>query len=465
MIIYRTDPRTGRPMDVRVTQARARARSRGDLELTEKRKIVAYLENPVSCGLWHLRADWLKDSGISADVWAEVEKETAGKDFVTIKSGKRERKIKASEEWKNGLREEVQVKLTFLFMLFEYLAKEDIEEEEEDEEQYGPDHEATQLILDLIDVSGIKSKYAIAINFFKDNLLYPQFRPLASKQRPTKLKNGFFLMQKSPREEGSLAAIAWSGAPLQDLKSFLTLVGKTANIEVMPVFSPEEEVFAPYFQLLGLCYETVVPQEHLQPFIQKALTNFSEENYSDCVSAIGLASEDVLTQIYETLFREQLTKGLTLGQLTDELNNRAASKFKKKSEPPPDMGTLFPELKAAVDDPNLSVAQSVELLRKLLALTIESNKHCLNRIERIGRADPKYQIWTNATNHAVTELIRYRNAASHKSRIPIGPMECRRAAYSFVVLIRWWLNERSVIDWNASPDEIIRECVERNSKQ
>jgi len=150
-------------MDVRITQARARANSRGDLELTEKQKIVAYLENPVSCGLWHLRADWLMDSGISADLWAEVEKETSGKDVITIKSGKRERKIKASEEWKDGLREEVQVKLTFLFRLFKYLAKEGVEEEEdedEDEEQYGHDHEAIQLILDLIDLSGIRLKYA-----------------------------------------------------------------------------------------------------------------------------------------------------------------------------------------------------------------------------------------------------------------------------------------------------------------
>ncbi|MFM2340639.1 MAG: hypothetical protein RLZZ592_292 [Pseudomonadota bacterium] len=450
-----------------LTKSRVRSRMRSDIELSEKRKIVAYLENPVSCGLWHFRAEWLKDAGISADVWAEVEKETAGKDFVAIRSGKRERKIKVNEEWKSILKEEVQLKLTFIFRLFEYLAKTDIEEQEDEEaaEQYGQDYEITQLILDLIDVTAIRVKYADAVGFFKDRILYPHFRPITSRQNPTKLKSGFFLLQGSPLEEGWLAAIAWSGTPLQDLKHFLALVGKTENIEVMPVFSPEEEVFAPYFQLLGLCYEIVVPQEHLQPFIQKALNNFVEGNYSDCVSAIGLASEDVLTQVYETLFREQLTKGLTLGQLTDELNSRASSKFKKKPEAPPDLSTLFPEIKSAVDNKDLSAAQSVELLRKFLALTIESNKHCLNRIEKIGRAEQKNLIWTEATNHAVTELIRYRNAASHKSRIPIGPMECTRAAHSFVVLIRWWFNERSRIDWSKSPDEILRECVERNSKQ
>ena len=353
--------------------------------------------------------------------------------------------------------------LTFLFRLFEYLAKPDGEEEEE-EEQYGQDHEVTQLIFDLIDVSAIRAKYAEAIIYFKEHLLFPEFKPLTNKQGPTKLKNGFFLLQKSPGDDGTLAAIAWSGQPLQDLRGFLQLVGKTDELTVMPVFSPEEEVFAPYFELLGLCYELVVPQEHLQPFIQKGITNFGENNFSDCVSAIGLASEDVLTQVYETLFREQLTKGLTLGQLTDELNNRASAKLKKKTDPPPDLTTIFPELKSAIENPDLTVVHSIELLRRVLSLSIDANKYALARIEKIGRPEQKYQIWPGTTNHAVTELIRYRNAASHKSRIPIGPMECRRAAHAFVVLIRWWLNERAVIDWNSTPEEIIRECVERNSK-
>ena len=110
MIVFRTDVRSGRVLDSRM--ASLRARNRGDIGPVEKKKIISYLENPVSCGLWHLRSTWIKDSGISADIWLEVEKETNGKDFVTIRSGKRERKIKANEEWKNNLREEVQSKLS-----------------------------------------------------------------------------------------------------------------------------------------------------------------------------------------------------------------------------------------------------------------------------------------------------------------------------------------------------------------
>lgn len=232
----------------------------------------------------------------------------------------------------------------------------------------------------------------------------------------------------------------------------------------MPVFSPEEEVFAPYFDLLGMAYDFVIPQVHLQPLIEKAMTNFAEENFSDCVSAIGLASEDVLTQIFETLYREQLTKGLTLGQLADELHARAAAMFKKKDDPPPDLAVLYPEVKAAIEDPLLTPSKAVELLRRLLTLTLETNKHTNLRIDRLGRPEKKTSIWPELVNHAVNELIRYRNAASHKSRIPIGPMECRRAAFSFVVLIRWWLKERTQIDWSRTPVEILKSRVDLYSK-
>jgi hypothetical protein len=251
---------------------------------------------------------------------------------------------------------------------------------------------------------------------------------------------------------------------LSDLVEFLQLIGSVGKVVLLPVFSPEEEVFSPYFDLLAMAHDVVIPQEHLQPLIEKAMNNFKEKNFTDCVSALGLSAEDVLTQIFETLYREQHTKGLTLGQLADEIQNRAALKFKKKEESPPEYSSLYPELKQAIEDPNLSPAKAVELMRKLLSLSQEVNRHTQLRIDRIGRPEKRISLWPEMVNHSIVELIRYRNAASHKSRIPIGPMECRRAAYSFVVLISWWLRERSQIDWSKSADEILKDSVEKHSK-
>jgi hypothetical protein len=434
-----------------------------DVSQSEKLKIVQYLENPVSYGLWRMNAEWLSMNGISQDIWTEIEKEIKDKEAIVIKSGKRERRIKVSPDWRENLQGEVCSKISFLFALFDYLSKLETQQSQEDD-QFGADHEATQLVLDLIDISPVKIKYAEALTFFQNKIWFPGFKPITTLNSPSRSKSGIFILQNGPNHRESVTAIAWEGAPLEDLKQFWALLGKAYNTTVMPIFSPEEEVFAPYFDLLSMAQEQIVPQSHLRPLINKAISNFNDKNFIDCVSTLGLSGEDILTQIYETLYREQLTKGLTLGQLADELHNRASIKFKKKEEISPDLSSLFPVLKTAIEDPTLSAARSVELLRNVLALSIEVNKHTQAKIEKIGKVERKLSIWPESVNHSVTELIRYRNAASHKSRIPIGPMECRRAAYAFVVLIRWWLHERTMIDWSKTPDEILRSCVDKYSK-
>ncbi|EEG08975.1 hypothetical protein [Pseudogulbenkiania ferrooxidans] len=436
--------------------------SRDQISFEEKKKIVQYLENPVSCGLWHLNADWLPNAGITEDIWMALKEETNGKDKIAIRSGKRQRYIGLNEVWWRKISEELHSTISFVVGFFDYLARQDAQQPE-DNEQFGAEHETVQQILDLIDIEPIKKKYSEALELFKSSIWHSEFKAIMSIGDPIRLNRGTFLIQKGPRD-GCLAAISWDPAPLNDLKGFLSAVGKVANTTLMPVFSPEEEVFAPYFIFLGMAFDLIIPQEHLRPLVGKAVAHFTDENYTDCVSAIGLASEDVLTQIYETLYREQLTKGLTLGQLADELHAKAAARFKKKEESVPDFSSLYPDIKAAVDDANLSPARVAELLRKLLNLSAETNRHLQARIDKIGKPERRVAIWPELVNHSVNELIRYRNAASHKSRIPIGPMECRRAVFSFVVLLRWWLRERTLIDWSKSADEILKDSVERHSK-
>lgn len=433
------------------------------LDLSEKKRVAKYLENPVASGLWQLTTDWAQTSGISGDLLLQLDQETTGRDTLNIRSGKRVRTIKITEQWKQKITEEVACTLTFVLALFDQLASQD-EQRPENSDKYSAAHETVQLLLDIVDIGPIKEKYADALKLFKTTLWTADFRPQVSEGDPVRMSTGVFTLQRGPRQSGQISAIGWSEPPLRSLLCFLRSVGKVNECTLMPVFSPEEEVFAPYFDLLGMAYDYAVPQKHLQPLIEKSLSNFSEENYLDCVSALGLASEDVLTQVFETFYREQLTKGLTLGQLADEIQGRAAALFKRKEDPLPDLSALYPEIKAAIDDPNTTTTRSLELLRKLLTMVQEVNKATFAKIERAGRPEHRVLIWPDRVEHAVNELIRYRNAASHKSRIPIGPMECRRAAYAFIVLLRWWLNERTLIDWGRSPEEILRACVERNRR-
>jgi len=427
-------------------------------------RITRYLENPVGTGIWRLSARWNEESGISNDVWAELEKEVDSKENLQIRSGKRDRRIRVTDDLKKGLRKDVFGRISFLMELFQFLAHQ-ATGQAENEGAFMAEDDDTQLILDLIDTHEIAVKYDDALQFFRDNLFHDSFSPTIKADSITRLKVGSFILLQGPRDGGALVVISRLREPLQSLLTFLEKVGKVSESSLLPVFSPEEEAFAPYFDLLGMVQDQLIKQEHLRPVISKALSNFSEKNFTDCVSSVGLAAEDVLTQVYETLFREQLTKGLTLGQLVDEIHNRSAQAFSKKEEPPPDLALLFGEIKKAIEADEPEARHSLEITRKLLVQIIESNRHLQARIEKIGRIERRVSVFAEKVAHLLTELIRFRNAASHRSRIPIGPYECRRSAYAFVVLYTWWERERKAIDWMKQPKDILIECIQRNGPQ
>lgn len=325
-----------------------RQRSKPEVQPDDVERISRYLENPVGTGIWRLSAKWIEESGISNDVWAELEKEVNGKDSVQIRSGKRDRRIRVTDDWKNERRTDVFGRITFLMVLFQSLAHQ-ATGKPENEDTFAAEDDDAKVILDLIDTAGIAAKYADALQFFRDNLWHEGFSPTIKADSITRLKVGSFILLQGPRDGDSLVFISWLREPLQSLLTFLDKVGKVSEPSLLPVFSPEEEAFAPYFDLLGMVQNQLIKQEHLRPVISKALSNFNEKNFTDCVSSVGLAAEDVLTQVYETLFREQLTKGLTLGQLVDEIHNRSAQAFSKKEESPPDLAILFSEIKKALE--------------------------------------------------------------------------------------------------------------------
>jgi RNA-binding protein YhbY len=406
----------------------------------------------------------VEESGISLDVWADLERELNDKETIQIKSGKRERKIRITDDLKDELKTNVFGKITFLMVLFKFLAQESAGQPETDG-TIASDVEEEQLILDIIDTKALGAKYADALKYFQNNLWHENFSPTIRADVITRLKTGGLILLKGPRDGTSLVFISWAQEPLQSILTFLEMLGKTAKPNLLPVFSPEEEAFAPYLDLLGMVQSHLVTQDHLRPVISKALSNFSESNFTDAVSSIGLAAEDVLTQVFETLFRDQLNKGLTLGQLLDEIHSRAGQVLVKKEDSPPDLASLFPDIKKALETEATDQKHGLEVMRRMLAQVIESNKHLHGRIDKIGRVERRVSVFPDKVAHLLTELIRFRNAASHRSRIPIGPYECRRSAYAFVVLYTWWDRERKAIDWTKPPREILLDCIHRNAAQ
>lgn len=452
----------GRVIDIRGVQYGRDHERTEPLSDLDRKSIANYLNNPVSAGLWRLNAEWKKDSGISNQIWAEVQKEIENKDVLTIASGKRERKIKITEEWKNEIREETQNNITFFLTLFSYL----VESENVGSDlvrEFSATHELTQLILDIVPTKSIIEQYSEAYKFFKENIWFASMEPRVRVKEITKLKNGAFVTTKGPRTNGYLSAISWSGEPLKNLLRFLELLQKVDMASLMPIYSPEEEVFEPYFDLLEISYPYLVTQEHLRPLFRKSITHYKDGNFSDCVSATGLLAEDLLTQVYETLFREQFSKGLTLGQLADAISTRVDSYFQPAEGSAPDFTNLYQEIKHALESDSELGKAALEKIRKLLTLIIENNKYISTKIDGIGKQRQKRSVFPDRVIRSINELIKYRNASSHKSRIPIGPYESTRSIYSFMIFLIWWEQEKKTINWDLSAEDIIKNCANKNS--
>lgn len=421
-----------------------------------------YLNNPIATGIWRLNCDWIEQSEFSNKIWRTLESEVKEKTVVTIKSNKRLRKINIDDEVRAKFQNVIFRTISFPFFVAAYLAEQDgllLESSLASSDI----SETVSLIFELVDIKTTRELFSDAYELFKKEILTDKFNPNLFTKGINTHKLGSLMILSGPREGEPVTIVSWDGQPLRVISEFLEKLGVIENISLMPIFSPEEELFEPYFDILDLTYASLIKQTHLHPTIEKAIKHYIEGNYIDCVSSIGLGGEDVLTQIFETLFREQLSKGLTLGQLLDEIQRRVSSLYKAAEELPPDLSIVYGKIKSAIDGDEDKGAAALDIIRQLATLQIELNKFNLAKLEKIGRTEKAKSILPVRVLNCTNDIIRYRNASSHKSRVPIGPYESKRSAYSFIVLYLWWESEKRAIDWTLSPEKIIRSIVTRNS--
>lgn len=439
------------------------------LNSVELKAIASYLDDPFSYGLWRMRGRSSSQPDFCKYIWDEILREIKKSDYIEIESGKRVRRIRVTESWLENTRSLIFDSLSFTFTIFSYLVDDDDDDVivAENTDSYSSTHESIELIISLIELGEVKKYYKEAFEYFKNEIWFNGFEPMIYSEKLFRFKAGGVICLDGTYSDPDsyLTLISWSGEPLKKLLIFFKLLGRFDDSSLMPIYSPEEEVFEPYFNLLEISYRDIVKQKHLKPLFEKSISQFKDNNYSDCVSAIGLIAEDLLTQVYETFFRTQLNKGLTLGQLTDEITARVSLLFDKKVEPPPSFAGLYDEIKMALETDEPKDLAALEKIRSLLTMVIANDKYINKKIDSIGKPKPKNSIFTDRVLFSINELVRFRNASSHKSRIPIGPYEATRSLYSLMIFLMWWDNEKSNINWDSSAEEIIRETVYRNSNK
>lgn len=428
-------------------------------------KICKYLENPTKIGFWSLKGKWKTNEGISEYICSELINEFKDKDEIQIQSGRRQ--ISLKEEDKEEIFSRINNKMTFVFNIFTYLY---YSENKPLKPVYF--YRVDEIIYDMIDTQKLKEKYSDAYEYFKTNIYFEGFEPKIVVDTIIRIKDGLFILTDLSHESEKLSIISMDSSNLEKINIFLTKLGKVSDCKITPIFSPEETVFSPYFSLLGVAYPYFIDEENVKRLFEKSINEYRDGNHSYCVSTIGLIAEDYLTQIYETFYRDVCPKRLTLGQTFDLINNKLKQEFQVQSNHIPEINHLYGRIEKINKD--LINGEESEIFKEILKL-IREILYCIqkekkytrylieNRQKKKENNSSNISVFPDYLTENVKELIRYRNATSHNSRIPIFNYEALRTVYCCITLVMWWINEKNKIDWEDDQETILKKSIERNT--
>lgn len=435
--------------------------------------ILNYLNNPTKTGLWNLKIYINFEKGFFNDIEKQINNIFDNKNKITFKRWDNKKiKIKNNDNNKEKITETGK-KLGFLFALFYYLHSLeknslDIFEENEFNNNLKSNY---YYLIQKIDLNKLKDTHKDAFNYFIDNIYIDDLNLVLKVNSINRIKNGTYILSEAEKDADSnilfLSLFSTKKKPLNQLKIFLEKVNVVEDSTLIPSFSPEEEIFSPYFSLLSITYKKIVNNKHINVLLEKAIREFSESNYRYCISTIGVITEDYLIQVYETFFRKTVTDKLSLGQIINLTNNSIAQKFNKPMNTKSDFTPIYKKIKDLLKDKeekNIDIDKEILKTTREIINCIKSDRNYLEeKISCFNNKQNKFTVFPKNILNNINELLSYRNAVSHKTKIPIGEYEALRSMYACITLINWWNKEKKSIDWSKSKDNIIKESVERNT--
>ncbi|MBR9704636.1 hypothetical protein GOV12_04440 [Candidatus Pacearchaeota archaeon] len=441
-----------------------------ELNKEEISEIKKYLDNPTNSGIWILKAKWMEFEGVSLYLKNEIQK------FFESEKQESSYKIKLNELEdidKDELISNIKG-LTFIFNLFSYLCA--IDKRDKPLLKYLESHDDEIMIISkIVNLKSFKIKYQDALNYFKNNINYDHFYTSVKTNKITPIQNGFFVYieVERPRDDfhkdyRNLYLTSTSPEPLECLKLFYEKLDKIKDIEMLPIYSPQEEVFTPYFAFLEPIYPSFISDIKINELIRDAISEYDEMRYPYCIHLIGLVSEEYFVQIYETLFREICSEN-PLGKIYNSIGNKIKDISEIHPKKEPDFELLYQEIKKLQqrirEGDDKITKEFLVLLSKIVSSIKENKKYICERIVSTQNKNIPNSIFPKQLQENIRKLIEYRNMVSHRGESHIGEPEALKTVYYCITLILWWNREKELIDWKkhkVNTQEVIEEITKRN---
>lgn len=429
---------------------RRRGRPPKRITADEVSQAKKYLTNPTSVGIYKFHAQWLAKSGVSADIEEQLEKKSA---VSGVKTSDREQEHRLRQR-RSLLRDANTI--SFVFGLFGKLLIERSDTEADKQDGLHDYRDSYVLQLLELDTDALIAKYSEAIDYFEQHIYRPGMR-LAVTRNLTSIKSGSFIALSGPADEsnGKFQLAALSPEPLVHIAKFLSLIGKIEAPLSYALFSPEEELLEPYVEITRSVLDEIDMPAALRRHFEKMISDYDSENWTGCVSTAGLVAEELLTQVYETIARSPAPKNPMLGQLYQGIGEMTkqirtpTSTVKPQSRK--DVMATIRTRKPGKTPTSLVASTSSDILKYVDSHISALEQH----VVRSGAGNTDFSVFPEIVQLSLEDVISYRNNASHKSTIPIGPLESLKSVYGSLSLLIWWNSQKITIDGTKTQQEVL----------
>lgn len=440
-------------------------------------EVTNYLKDPPSVGLWILEVKNNLYSGICEHISKELDEKLILGSFLPFNDNKL---YISTQEMKEQLIEDT-FRLSFINGLFLYITlKEEKSPKLKDYEEFIGQDKSEIFLFNTIDLDNIAKIFSEAFTFFKSNLYSEKFFPSVADNKMINIQGKFLFIYESINKRrsirnmpsntlihsGPLKFISLNHKPLEDYNTFLKKLGRVYDDRVYRVFSPEDELLSPYYIFFKYAQKILIKNTKINGKIDDFINEYEQHNYSHSISGIGIIFEEYLTEIYETCFRERCPKQKTIGELYDLIERKNNILFGKRPNKP-ESDTLFAKINEKLNDTTLDHidnAEVLELFREILEYIKQNNSYLSTKIELLDAKHYSNSIFPSNIREDIIDLLRYRNATSHKTRDFIGDYETLKSIYCFASVILWWINEKECIDWKMQKEEILKQLISKSVK-
>jgi len=315
---------------------------------------------------------------------------------------------------------------------------------------------------EYFDPAQVLGKFADVVALFKEHITHAEFGSLLARGRCFEISSGTVILV-SAWHAPAVNFVAVSQEPLLAIARLLEAAELIEAPIVERVFSPEEELLSPYFEFLKVGYDTTIRDQRLRPQLELAFEYFEKEDFTHTISTLGLVAEDYLTQIFEYFLRTPCPRGSTLGQIYDQFHQRLKELLSPKPLELSQLDPIYKLLNELQKSPVAGAKGSADVLigsvRDVLNIIKSDRKFFLDRIDSSNKLSKRISVFPDWLHDNLMELIRNRNAASHKTRIPLGRFEALRTLYCLSAFALWWREQKDNTNWALDSLEILKLAV------